>query len=588
MRPHLPFCLLIALNILTGMLTFSRYGESWDVNSLSRYADSSLLRYTGLVGSANLLPVSSQDELALGNYGPAYMMLVNSIERLMYPQNDGPRPVQHILYFLTFQTGIIAFYLLALRWMKAIPALGATLLFATQPVLWGHAFINPKDIPFLAFFLWSLFLGFRMADSLQPVPLTRRLRLLLAVFWLIPFAVVFLGSSPVLAWLERLIRSAAAGGPNIISWIASDIRTAAPDIYIRKYSSIYIQVAFCSLLFSLLALFVMLRHSLPVLLPTVLAAVVLGFTVAIRNLGLFAGMIVALYVLWKHRRQALVHLLVYGVITAASIYLFWPYLWTNPIGRLVESIFVMSRYPWNGVVLFRGTQYPSTALPVSYLPTLLGIQLTEPVWVVFLLGLAAAVSGSRMRRDLIALLAIWFFIPLLSFMTLRTVLYDNFRQVLFILPPVFIVSGLTFEKIRRPAAQAAVIVLLVLPGIIGIGKLYPYEYVYYNSLVGGTDGAFRKFELDYWGTSYREAAAFVNTTAPERATVWAEGPAHLFTLYARPDLKVYSTGEVERADHYEYVVATSRYNLDQIAFPDAKVVYSVRRGRAVLAVVKEP
>jgi hypothetical protein len=133
-----------------------------------------------------------------------------------------------------------------------------------------------------------------------------------------------------------------------------------------------------------------------------------------------------------------------------------------------------------------------------------------------------------------------------------------------------------------------VIALCVLPGIIGIVRLYPYEYIYYNSFIGGVDGAFRKFELDYWGTSYREAAQFVNSVAPEKATIWAEGPAHLFGLYARKDLKVYSAGETERADHYDYVVATTRYNLDQTAYPDAKTIYSVKRRDAVLSVVKQP
>jgi len=34
------------------------------------------------------------------------------------------------------------------------------LYFAYQPLLWGHAFINPKDMPFLVFLTGSIFLGF--------------------------------------------------------------------------------------------------------------------------------------------------------------------------------------------------------------------------------------------------------------------------------------------------------------------------------------------------------------------------------------------------------------------------------------------
>jgi len=62
------------------------------------------------------------------------------------------------------------------------------------------------------------------------------------------------------------------------------------------------------------------------------------------------------------------------------MYATWPYLWTDPIGHLGESVQVMAQYPWRGLVLFDGTLYPSTALPAAYLPVLLAIQLTEPAW----------------------------------------------------------------------------------------------------------------------------------------------------------------------------------------------------------------
>ncbi len=36
--------------------------------------------------------------------------------------------------------------------------------------------------------------------------------------------------------------------------------------------------------------------------------------------------------------------------------------------------------------------------------------------------------------------------------------------------------------------------------------MHPYEYVAYNQLVGGTEGAWGRFEGDYWSTGLREAA----------------------------------------------------------------------------------
>jgi len=109
-----------------------------------------------------------------------------------------------------------------------------------------------------------------------------------------------------------------------------------------------------------------------------------------------------------------------------------------------------------------------------------------------------------------------------------------------------------------------------------------------NSFIGGVDGAQGRFELDYWGTSFREAAEYVNQAAPANSTVWVEGPAHLFSLYARNDLKIYSSGEAERDDHYNYVIATTRYNFDKTSYPDAKIIYRIMRGNAILSVIKQP
>jgi hypothetical protein len=41
--------------------------------------------------------------------------------------------------------------------------------------------------------------------------------------------------------------------------------------------------------------------------------------------------------------------------------------------------------------------------------------------------------------------------------------------------------------------------------VVAMVRLHPHEYVYYNELVGGVKGAEDKYELDYWGNSYAEA-----------------------------------------------------------------------------------
>ena len=595
MKQNYPIIIILVLSLLIGILTLTHYGESWDDLSLQKYAGRSLEAYRTWP-QQGVVQITAE---GLGNYGPSYVMavalgthLLSAITPLSLPD------IRHLFYFITYLAGIWAFYALGIRWLTRNAALGATLLFMTQPILWGHAFMNPKDIPFLAFFLLSLFFGFKMTDSIKPLsfdiltPSAKKTLALLTALWLVSVFPLFIFTDAFHTALIGLVNAAHAGGTNIISLIASDIQTATPEIYIQKYFILFIRVrVIYFLLFTSVLLYVYRRLQpsvFPFLLSVFLPAAILGFTISIRILGPFAGLIVVFYALRTKGKQAIPALVIYSVIAIITMYLTWPYLWPDPIGNFWGSFKAMSAYPWTGLVLYNGIQYTSAALPYSYLLMLFGIQLTEPVWVLSIAGLVVAVIGWREKRTLIELTILWFIIPFIGFIILHSALYDNFRQIFFILPPVFWMAGVAFEKIKNTKWQITLVTLCLIPGILGIIRLHPYEYIYYNSFIGGVDGAQGRFELDYWGTSYREAAEYVNEIAPANSVIWVEGPSHLFELYAREDLKIYSSNEAERADHYDYVVATTRYNFDRTSYPDAKIIYKIARGAAILTVIKQP
>jgi len=593
-----PFQVFLLASALLSILLTRHYGESWDELKFYKYADLSLQAYSTWPSTGSVPEFGNTYD----NYGPAYVMLVSLGARVFQTVIPwGLSDLRHLLYFFTFLAGIWAFYELARRWLSQTAALGATLLFATQPLFWGHAFISPKDIPFLTFFLLALLFGLRLFDNPRPLslnglaPRSKRILLVLTALWLASVFVLFLGVDLIHAGIDSAVRAAAAGQPNLISQIATDIGKVEPEIYIQRYFMFFIQARIIYfLLFTFLLAYLYHRltpTTLQSLISILLPAIFLGFATSIRILGPLAGLLVALYALRNMGKKAIPTLIIYAAFALAAMYITWPYLWPNPVGRFVESMRVMSQYPWPGQVLFDGVEYESTGIPRLYLPVLLGIQLTEAVWVLFFAGLTVAILGFVKRReyvDLLALTLVWFALPLAGFILSRTPLYDNFRQVFFILPPVFLMAGVVFEKVKRPALQTALIALVVLPGLIGIIRLHPYEYIYYNIFAGGESGAFRRFELDYWGTAYREAASWLNKGTPPDANIWVDGPAHLLDLYLRDDLNLYSTYEVERAEQYDYVVSTTRYDLDLTSFPDAKIVYKVERKGGLLAVIKQP
>ncbi|MEA3349517.1 MAG: hypothetical protein U9Q82_02725, partial [Chloroflexota bacterium] len=106
-------------------------------------------------------------------------------------------------------------------------------------------------------------------------------------------------------------------------------------------------------------------------------------------------------------------------------------------------------------------------------------------------------------------------------------------------------------------------------------------------IIGGVKGAYRRFELDYWGLSYPEAADYLNRVAPPDSKVWVAGPAHLLPL--RKDLTSFSDYDKEiQAQDYDYVVATTRNNYDLLTYPHAEVIHEIKRDGAVLTVIKGP
>ncbi len=253
----------------------------------------------------------------------------------------------------------------------------------------------------------------------------------------------------------------------------------------------------------------------------------------------------------------------------------------------------MLSFPYATRVLFMGTYYPGDALPWFFYPTLLGIQLTIPFLLLAVAGLGLALGGfsrqpGRMRAPVLLFLG-WFLLPVIVIIAAGSTLYDNGRQLYFVLPPLFLLAGLALEALlpllRWHWLQAAVLLLLLVPGFYGIVRLHPYEYVYYNQLVGGTGGAYGRYEMDYWGASYREVALWLDRHAASGSTIWATGPAFLLQETLRPDLLLSCASEIDCGEHYDYVVTLARWKAERRC-TGARSVFTVDRRGAVFAVVR--
>lgn len=488
---HFPIILLIAVAFCIGYFSLTSYGESWDEPDIYRYGEYSLNAYQYIFHPQDLPSFDTN----LNYYGPAYFMIVALLTR----GTAGPVPAWHLMYFITFLAGIYILYMLSKRWMSEWAAFGVALLFLTQPLLWGHAFINPKDTPFMTFFMASIYLGFEMTDTL---PRTSRRVILILI-----------------------------------------------------------------------------------------AGIILGLTVSLRVLGPLAGIFVLIYAIIKYKQQAFSFSITYLFIAGITAYLSWPYLWKSPIANYMESLKMMSQFPFGAKILFWGTLYLPEQLPRSYFPTLFVLQLTEPLLALFIIGLIVMAVSRKIEP--ILLFSGWFLFPAFIIVFSNSVLYDNARQLYFLLPPMFFATGFAldwiFKYMAQPKFKAALLMLAILPGIFSAARLHPYEYAYYNSFIGGTDGAFHQLETDYWGTSFKEAMEFINSAAPSHARILIlSGPDEVAKHYARPDLQVITEeNDPTPQEKYDYVLILTRKNQNENRCTKSEVVHVIGRGDAFFTIIKK-
>ena len=67
--------------------------------------------------------------------------------------------LRHLMNFVMFMLTAVGMFAIARRFLRPWPSLVPVLLFVTQPVLFGHAFINQKDTPFMALLTLSIAFG---------------------------------------------------------------------------------------------------------------------------------------------------------------------------------------------------------------------------------------------------------------------------------------------------------------------------------------------------------------------------------------------------------------------------------------------
>jgi len=167
---------LLAATVLTGYLIHRDYGVSWDEPIQQHYGRNIAEDAVHGGGSAADDPLKA--------YGPAYEMALVAVQFVSGVRDAAEIfPLRHLLNFLTFAIGLIFFYKLGALFLRNRAAsLAACAALVLSPVIFGHAFFNSKDMPFLTFFVVAMYSLVRFLDRPR---WTTALRHALASGWLV-------------------------------------------------------------------------------------------------------------------------------------------------------------------------------------------------------------------------------------------------------------------------------------------------------------------------------------------------------------------------------------------------------------------
>ena len=256
---------------------------------------------------------------------------------------------------------------------------------------------------------------------------------------------------------------------------------------------------------------------------TVLVALSIALGISARPGGvLFITYFLFFAALYSHRQKLWAQWKPLGVhlaIACAAGYLggclFWPYALENPVLHPFRALKLMAKYPISIRLLFEGKFEYIANLPWYYGSKM--VVITTPF--IFLAGallsaiLALSAKVGSSYRKYVPVLLFMILFPFLFMLARGSALYDGVRHLLFIIVTITVCAAIGMDElVFRLKGQKIfgtiipiITLLLLLSPARFMARNHPYEYLYFNELVGGLPGAYTYYETDYYMHTPKEA-----------------------------------------------------------------------------------
>jgi hypothetical protein len=174
------------------------------------------------------------------------------------------------------------------------------------------------------------------------------------------------------------------------------------------------------------------------------------------------------------------------------------------------------------------------------------------------------------------------------------------RHFLFTVPPIAVLAGLGLSgTLRRldqvqPLAGAAglAIVLLALGwNATTLYRLHPDEYLFFNPLVGGLEGASRRYATDYWVNIMPEAVEDLEHYLDRSDRIAGKRPTRHYLVAVcgeRLSFEKVADARLEWTrdwDHADFFIAPTHMNCDRAL--NGRIISTVERLGVPIGVVKD-
>ncbi len=345
-----------------------------------------------------------------------------------------------------------------------------------------------------------------------------------------------------------------------------------------------------------------------------LAGAALGMRVLGLLLVIYAGLAIAIYLprsrpgRWQFVIGSWLRLLPALLLAYVIMILAWPWAalaLLNPI----RGLLAFSEFQYGIRTLLAGRLYDMANVPRLYVPIYILIRM--PLLTLFGAALAilfaalprtAAGAKPLPQRD-IALLSLSVMFPLTCQVAFHGPAFTGLRHFLFVIPALTILAGIGLDTAltalgRRGRVAAAgglaVVTACFVSNAVTLVRLHPYEYLFYNTVVGGLEGASRRYDLDYWFGSMPEALTQLEAYLRRSAPVEASPPAQVYSVAVcgeRPTFEKTVTLSQLRWDfkpewdQSDFFIAPTHMNCDGDL--GGKVIGTVERLGVTIAYIKD-